>query len=171
MGIALTTFSALSSPLRTLSRWLQPAIHVQSAAENSLDRVDEAQCNAPSPGAQSAAQPATPRPPQPPGSGAFRPVRGNWPFTVSPPPPAQPSIIPTPQTAAGRCTDSSTLVGRGARRPLRTRIRSSRGTVDAGRSDIFLQCNAGRMVISGRMADVCAELERMAACEAGLASH
>jgi hypothetical protein len=30
---------------------------------------------------------------------------------------------------------------------------------------------AGRMVISGRMADVCAELDRLAALEAGAANH
>ncbi len=41
---------------------------------------------------------------------------------------------------------------RGTRRPVRVLHPASRSEV-------------GRMVISGRMADVCAELERMAACE------
>jgi hypothetical protein len=36
------------------------------------------------------------------------------------------------------------------------------------RSDLQQRGDAGRMVISGRMADVCAELERMAQCEAPL---
>lgn len=45
----------------------------------------------------------------------------------------------------------------GARRPLRV-LR----VVDAGHAP----CSAGRMVISGRMADVCAELDRLVALEA-----
>jgi hypothetical protein len=51
----------------------------------------------------------------------------------------------------------SPLPPRRPRRPLRV-VR----VVDAGRAP----AGAGRMVISGRMADVCAELERLAALEA-----
>jgi hypothetical protein len=47
-----------------------------------------------------------------------------------------------------------------ARRPLRV-LR----VVDDGHAP----CTAGRMVISGRMADVCAELDRLAALEAAAA--
>lgn len=50
-------------------------------------------------------------------------------------------------------TGPATAARRGTRRPVRVLHPAS-------------HAEAGRMVIAGRMADVCAELERMAACEA-----
>jgi hypothetical protein len=51
------------------------------------------------------------------------------------------------------------VVKRAAHRPLRT-VR----VIEAGQAP----GQVGRMVMSGRMADVCAELDRLAACEARL---
>ena len=59
-------------------------------------------------------------------------------------------IVPPPAVRAA-------LPPRRPRRPLRV-VR----VVDGGRAS----AGAGRMVISGRMADVCAELDRLAALEA-----
>ena len=36
---------------------------------------------------------------------------------------------------------------------------------------VISQGDPGRVVIAGRMADVCAELDRMVACEARLQAH
>jgi hypothetical protein len=55
-----------------------------------------------------------------------------------------------PSVLAGACTQPT-------RRPLRV-VR----VMEAGQP----RSQVGRMVISGRMADVCAELDRLAACEA-----
>ncbi len=65
-------------------------------------------------------------------------------------------------TSAGRghVAWPPTRRGEGNRRPLRV-LR----VVDAGHAP----CTAGRMVISGRMADVCAELDRLAALETAAA--
>lgn len=65
-------------------------------------------------------------------------------------------------TAAGRAHVAWPPAHRtaGPRRPLRV-LR----VVDDGHGP----CTAGRMVISGRMADVCAELDRLAALEAAAA--
>lgn len=67
---------------------------------------------------------------------------------------------PLPNCASGRGRSTWRPTGRSAlpsRRPLRV-VR----VVDPG----HLPASAGRMVISGRMADVCAELDRLAALEA-----
>lgn len=61
------------------------------------------------------------------------------------------------------CLSARTAPAHPARlvRPVASRLRVVR-EFDAGVSPAC----AGRMVISGRMADVCAELDRMAQCEA-----
>jgi hypothetical protein len=64
---------------------------------------------------------------------------------------AQPTQLATPAAAASRRMERAC-----ASRPLRV-VRVVEGTASP---------SAGRMVISGRMADVCAELERLAALEA-----
>ena len=56
----------------------------------------------------------------------------------------------------GRCPDGATL--RGARQTAPQRTLRVLRVVDAGQS----RNAAGRIVISGRMADVCAELDRLA---------
>jgi hypothetical protein len=76
------------------------------------------------------------------------------------------SLVPvvTPRPAAAHrhglpCTAPAAVAVRSSRpaqRPLRV-VR----VMEAGQS----RSQVGRMVISGRMADVCAELDRLAACE------
>jgi hypothetical protein len=68
-----------------------------------------------------------------------------------------PAGAPLPRTLRSGyvCAPASRLAQ--ARRPLRV-VR----VMEAGQP----QSQVGRMVISGRMADVCAELDRLAACEA-----
>jgi hypothetical protein len=67
---------------------------------------------------------------------------------------------PVVSTPALPCTNATAAIVRNARptqRPLRV-VR----VMEAGQP----RSQVGRMVISGRMADVCAELDRLAACEA-----
>jgi hypothetical protein len=66
---------------------------------------------------------------------------------------------PATRSASGRAHGSWRAATRA--RPLRRPVRVVR-VVDACQAP----AHAGRMVISGRMADVCAELERLAALEA-----
>ena len=100
-------------------------------------------------------------------SGLFAPLQqlASW-FAHSPVRIAQPTMVRVAQSpslvrAGGRGRPSWRPAVRSAplaRRPLRV-VRVVDGcTTTAG---------AGRMVISGRMADVCAELERLAESEAG----
>ncbi len=68
------------------------------------------------------------------------------------------ALRPAPQLGALRLpTDNSRSCMVPTRRPLRV-VR----VMEAGQP----RSQVGRMVISGRMADVCAELDRLAACEA-----
>lgn len=74
---------------------------------------------------------------------------------------AQPATRPSPMAVPNPATSARLLPPfhprpAAARRPLRV-VRVVEGA-RGGRS-------SGRMVISGRMADVCAELDRLAACE------
>ncbi len=71
-----------------------------------------------------------------------------------------PSQRPAVSAPAMPCSNAAAAVVRNSRpvpRPLRV-VR----VMEAGQS----RSQVGRMVISGRMADVCAELDRLAACEA-----
>jgi hypothetical protein len=83
------------------------------------------------------------------------PTRGRHPTAIGKPHATAINSIAIHAHAARR---SSTIPSRVAqRRPLRVvRI------MEAGQTP----AQVGRMVISGRMADVCAELDRLAACEA-----
>jgi hypothetical protein len=67
-------------------------------------------------------------------------------------------IAPEPITNSSIVAENGALSG-SMKRPLRV-VR----VVEAGQS----RSSVGRIVISGRMADVCAELDRLAACEAAL---
>lgn len=69
-----------------------------------------------------------------------------------------PAAITSTQRAPVRT--QPTLASTGAQ-PVRRPLRVVR-VVEAGQP----RSQVGRMVISGRMADVCAELDRLAACEA-----
>ena len=83
-------------------------------------------------------------------SGLFAPLQqfATWLVSAPAPEPRQ-RIVPAPVMRAA-------APARQTRRPLRV-VR----VVDGGHA-----AGAGRMVISGRMADVCAELDRLAALEA-----
>lgn len=76
-------------------------------------------------------------------------------------PPAAPSAPVAPLPRAVRT--AAPRVVRAAARPAGPALRVLR-VFESNRAP----CTAGRMVISGRMADVCAELDRIAASEARL---
>ncbi len=70
---------------------------------------------------------------------------------------AQRAAIGTPVLP---CTNATAAIVRSSR-PVQRPLRVLR-VMEAGQP----RSQVGRMVISGRMADVCAELDRLAACEA-----
>lgn len=98
------------------------------------------------------------------------PLKALWRWLVTSPGQTQESSRACPSIAPGM-RSAGTTVGHGVRsqaqlsnpcavrRPLRM-VR----VMEAGQTP----AQVGRMVISGRMADVCAELDRLAACEARL---
>jgi hypothetical protein len=165
MGIALTTFSALSHPVRTLTRWLQSThpLPADRCTNSSSELVDDPSC-LPSAGAP----PAPPRPRQQPGFVISRPVRGNWPFTVNlPPSSVERDKKANPKGASAGPALPSALNGYNT-----GRIRSKGGCgMYKNGHGVISQGDPGRVVIAGRMADVCAELDRMVACEARLQAH
>lgn len=148
MGLALFTLAALQHPLRGLKRLLvQPARADASADANTAV----------------AGRPRQPTPQQGP-----RPLRGNWPFTVKPP--LRPSEAPTRQPApAGRCF-LPTANPMGSHRHAFLSARPIDSHASGPRPPKVLRrvsdSGTGRLVIAGRMADVCAELDRMVASEA-----
>ncbi|CAN7674422.1 hypothetical protein [Acidovorax sp. LjRoot117] len=165
MGIALSTLSAaLPHSLQKLSRWL-----------HNLVRLDEA----PRAGAPASSPPASANPPgehgtpghggpagdqRSAGSPRLRPLRGNWPFTVQPAPPEPKASAARTSVAANRSFLSAPCGS--SRDAFMASIASSAlppRPVPAVRK---VSHASGRLVIAGRMADVCAELDRMAACEA-----
>lgn len=148
MGIALFTLTALQNPLRGLKRLLVHPARADSAADENIVVVER------------------PRPPTP--QLGPRPLRGNWPFTVKPP--LRPSETPNRQPVPAGRSFLPMATPMGSHRhaflsalptdPHASSLRSPkvvRRVSDAG---------TGRMVIAGRMADVCAELDRMVASEA-----
>jgi len=167
MGLALTTFSALSNPVRALTRWLQPAHHLQETLGDASPPIEEYLGGSSQlPGTN--ADPTSERLTRSPGLGAARPVRGNWPFTVSPPASRgeHNSRAVDPQNA-----NAAQPGGRGAHHILgRAWNKSGCGAAPVQRG-ISLRRDTSRVMIAGRMADVCAELDRMAACEDGLQAH
>ncbi|WP_436129181.1 hypothetical protein [Acidovorax sp. LjRoot38] len=163
MGIALTTFSALSGTLRTLTHWLH-TFKEPSAADLPAPRPHPDDT---APGRRSGSA-GTDKPRRPSNIPSQRPPRGNWPFTVSPQTPPTcattrfvatntdaRAFIPSPAATRVACGSSRLADGSGGRaaKVLR-RVPTSGGS--------------GRLVIAGRMADVCAELDRLAASEAAL---
>lgn len=161
MGIASTTLSLIPSPLRALARWAQSA---NRSPGHAADSTHPAPTLPAEPNHNGARRPASASPYQRPQQGAFgqRPLRGNWPFTVPSPPPVVerseelsdgwvPSALPT-HTPGGNAPRSITGTAHRTTKVLRE-----------GHA-----CGGGRLVIAGRMADVCAELDRMAASEATL---
>ncbi len=137
MGLALFALSAFSQPLHALVHWLQPGRYT----DDSRSAVPAARIAGSAPeGLSSCAVPstaATSRPHfQPPALAA-----GTHRHAAG-------RVQSAPSGFSGPATGSR----HSARRPVRVLHATSRTEV-------------GRMVISGRMADVCAELERMTACE------
>lgn len=174
MGIALSTFSTLPAPLRSISRWLQRSLLIETeksagiapapSSSNLLHaHIDPRHRGVPAVSGEEdkAGKAGVLASPPPTGN---RPLRGNWPFNVKPPvtAPHAPvgssaskssrSFLPTSSVGSRSAFFTSLASERRATQPARVLRRAS----DAG---------AGRMVIAGRMADVCAELDRMAALE------
>ena len=147
MGLALFTLTALQNPLRGLKRLLVHPAHTDAAVDADATVLGR------------------PRPPIP--QQGPRPLRGNWPFTVKPP--LRPSEAPARQPApAGRSFLPMAPMGSDRHAFLSTRttdshVRSLRPTKVLRRVS---DSGTGRLVIAGRMADVCAELDRMVASEA-----
>lgn len=144
MGLALFTFTALQNPLRGLKRLLVHPARADAAVDADATVLGR------------------PRPPTP--QQGPRPLRGNWPFTVKPP--LRPSEAPARQPApAGR-----SFLPMGSDRHAFLSTRTTDSHVGSLRPTKVLRrvsdSGTGRLVIAGRMADVCAELDRMAASEA-----
>ncbi|WP_157803957.1 hypothetical protein [Acidovorax sp. 69] len=172
MGIALFTLPVFRNPLRDLMRRLSlqvptgvaPTGHRPTTASAILDRPqwsNEAGLSSRS-GEDSRISPSPQRPADAQGT---RPMRGNWPFTVKPPvrspeapirPPAAASrsFLSIPSMGSNRHTFLASLT---ADASTHQTTRVLRRKSDSG---------TGRLVIAGRMADVCAELDRIAASEA-----
>lgn len=168
MGIALFTLSALQSPVRSLKKLFA------SAEQTPAGRMAlRAQAETREPTESGNASPfifqrratdvaALHRAEQHQGQ---RAPRGNWPFTVKPParapesparsPDTHRSFLPTHMAGSKRQAFLS-AVGTTSCSPRTTKV--LRRTSDAA--------GTGRLVIAGRMADVCAELDRLAASEA-----
>lgn len=168
MGIAMRAFSTLPAPLRALTRWFQQAVHLEPGMPESSapagPSADPLRGNAfPSRHYGTAEKAATPLH-HPSAPSPHRPLRGNWPFKVRPPAPAPTAPI-RPSTAAARSfVPASTSLG------SRDAFFAALATDGhRGRSARVLRrvydAGTGRLVIAGRMADVCAELDRMAASE------
>lgn len=88
--------------------------------------------------------------------GLMAPLRGLWHWLARPSPAPLQGSRPQPAPARNAARTQGAVCA-AAHRPLRV-VRVVEGSRAAG---------AGRMFMSGRMADVCAELERLAAVEAG----
>lgn len=172
MGIALTTFTAFSTPLRTLARWLHHTSHLKEPT--TADSPPPHSVSDDTARGHSGSAAGTNKPHhRPSGIPGQRPLRGNWPFTVSPQTPpkgAQNRLAATntdgrafmssPAAIRSTCGSSRSAEGSGSRAKT---AKVLCGVPASGGTD--------RLVITGRMADVCAELDRMAASEAALQAY
>lgn len=145
MGIASLTFSAFSQPLHALARWLQPAM--QGGHDPAAATARPRTCKAPLPATAAPTWPAA----------AARMPRDESTPTLS----GSRALIPAAGTEA-LCSAAAQIAKahHAGTRHMQARrvVRVLRTAASSG--------DAGRLVISGRMADVCAELDRMAAREA-----
>lgn len=92
------------------------------------------------------------------------PLRGNWPFTVRP-------VACPAQPASGPVNSARAILAAQPAPHRRAPVTSLVTTESLGRRTPcavrrFADPGSGRLAISGRMADVCAELDRLAAFEA-----
>ena len=176
MAIALLSTSfALSPPLHSMARRLLRLVHMQPPVDDagtpralparlrgacSNDSAGPADDGRSAAGAQPAAGAPRPRP------------RSNWPFTV------QPAAAPAPRAVSPPTAGNGSSLLLATRRPPARRKRASataplRPPLAAVATPLrpatplrkAHDTDTGRFVLSGRMADVCAELERMAAQE------
>ena len=173
MGIALSTLASLSRLLQAGARWLRDTSAFDSAAgfprakQHHVQQQPPGSCHSkPEPVAEMADRtPPVPR---------HRTLRGNWPFTAGTPQ-QQPAAAPArgSDRVAGNTTQPETTP---PNRSVQTAVRGGvlAGVGSSQRSSgikVFRRASvaeAGRLVIAGRMADVCAELDRMAASESAL---
>lgn len=181
MGIVLPAFNALPRHLSKLVLWMQsgrepatggvPVWSAEPAAANDSVHPDMDMAADPldTPGLRQFVRRSTlaqgQRPPVPSVTPVHKPpLRGNWPFTVRPlSGPAQPVSRPVSSARGLRAAPPA------AHR--RTPLTSLGAPESPGRRvpcavRRFADPGSGRLAISGRMADVCAELDRLAAFEA-----
>lgn len=177
MGIALFTLPALQNPLRSLKRLFSdqdrapcqthtggaPTDHHRSATTSA--HQPPWGCQAGHSSGDAAALPL--KPPHPANTPGHRPLRGNWPFTVRPP--ARTPEVPgqQPVTANRSFLPMASMGSNSGRHTFFESLAADTGTHRTPR--ILRRASdsgTGRLVIAGRMADVCAELDRMAASEA-----
>lgn len=174
MGFALTTLStlfALQHPLRGLKRLLaypqqmpersscpgggSPSLVRQQGAKGVSDFGGKSA--SPYSGSSANHQPVE--------APVSRPLRGNWPFTVRPP--SRQTDSPAPLSApAPRSFLPLSCVGSRRNMFLASLGAEASAHVPAKALKRVSDARSGRLVIAGRMADVCAELDRMAASEA-----
>jgi len=169
MGFALTilsAFFALRGPSLRIRRLLTPfpRIPVSDATHCGPDTTDQHRAHSNPAAAHgsvstSGVLSANHRPTELPG---LRPVRGNWPFTVRPPP-RQPDL-PTPPSPVARRSFLPTLAASSRRNTFLASLAADAAPTSAVKR--VLDARSGRLVIAGRMADVCAELDRLVASEA-----
>ncbi|WP_422842667.1 hypothetical protein [Acidovorax sp. M2(2025)] len=172
--IASPSCTALLTPLRALATWLRSAAGPSGALAGTAGAAAAAAENsvASTTGQDGLAATARPRPPEP---ATQRPLRGNWPFTVNPPsarPVPGPASAPpqaAPWTAVPSQARSATTVrSRWPKGNAAGKGSAPDGTLRVVRRGPHGTGAQGRLVIAGRMADVCAELDRMVALEAAL---
>ena len=155
MGIALMTLFSTQRFLRRVQRTLAPLSTAVMQARLHTPHLTKDLCEPVANGMANWVASSSPRSP-----------RGNWPFTTTPPVrPAQPPVNPglSHRLRSARTGEHATAwaaphtvskgMGQGSRNTTRV-LRSAAGH------------GVGRLIIAGRMADVCAELDRMAASEA-----
>jgi hypothetical protein len=164
MGIVSSALSILPSATRALPRWLRQSIDLATRKPTG----SAAPCSPPATlngragvhGVGNSAATANPTPAVPTGHPR---LRAQWPFNVRSPvaipvaPVGQPATsvptaIPTPSTTDERACPASIASGGCTGRSSRVLRRISHS-------------ESGSLVIAGRMAEVCAELDRMAALE------
>lgn len=175
MEIDLLTPPALQTPLLRLKRWISTQVSRQqhdgynptirdgrpapTQTMQSLHggRTNHHRADDTTPSAQLQIPGGTP---------GSRPLRGNWPFTVQPPLHAPELPVQPPAPACRSLLAATTgnninchvfLTPQATDATAQCAIRTLRKTSGVG---------AGRLVIAGRMAEVCAELDRLAAFEA-----
>jgi len=175
MGIALSTLNALPQHFCRLWLWLHPrqlASDHQASSQDapsqpvvSTRRSDGSDGCSPYPSAADgilSAPPASLHVPVP-LLQVQTPARSRWPFTVPP----TPGPTPTPSKATSPVRSLQGRSGGGRRAACVSAVGADAHICHASRGvRRFSEPGSARLSISGRMGDVCAELDRLAAFEA-----